>query len=289
VTLGVVVSPPAELLELAADALWSLGAVAVEERDGELWTSLGDDRAWVAAAMPTTWPYRFVELDDTAADTWREFAKPTHISPTLVITPKWVTYECSVGERVISIDPGATFGMGDHPTTVLSLQALEALVGDGDVVLDVGCGSGVLAIASLLVGAERAVGIDINPASVEVSRANAQSNGVNDRLSVSNAPLSEVAAEYPREFDVVFANILAPALIELAPDLKHCLKPSGHLVISGILATNYDHVLAALLPLQVVAVATKDVWAAITLQWPLNNRHQSASSTAAPEDVTFRP
>jgi ribosomal protein L11 methyltransferase len=267
-TLGVVVSPPAAELELAADALWSLGAVAVEERDGELWTSLGDDQAWVAAAMPTAWPYRFVEMDDAAADTWRQFAQPTRISPDLIITPTWVSYEAAVGERAITIEPGATFGMGDHPTTVLSLQAVEALVRDGDTVLDVGCGSGVLAIAALMLGARQAVGIDINPASVEVSRANAQLNGVADGLDVSNAPLGEIAVERSGEFDVVFANILAPALIELSADLKRCLKPVGHLVISGILATNYNHVLEALLPLEVVAIATMDVWAAVTLQWP---------------------
>jgi ribosomal protein L11 methyltransferase len=267
-TLGVVVSPPASDLELAADALWSLGAVAVEERDGELWTSLGDDKPWVAAAMPTAWPYRFVEMDDAAADTWRQFAQPTHISPNLVVTPTWVCYEAAVGERVISIEPGATFGMGDHPTTVLSLGAAELLVRDGDTVLDVGCGSGVLAIAALRLGARQAVGIDINPASVEVSRANARVNGVADRLDVSNAPLADISAARPAGFDLIFANILAPALIELADDLKRCLKPVGHLVISGILATNFDHVLEALLPLEVVAIATMDVWAAVTLQWP---------------------
>lgn len=266
-TLGVVVSPPASEVELAADALWSLGSVAVEERDGELWTSLGDDQAWVAAAMSTAWPYRFVEMDDAAADTWRQFAQPTRISPTLIITPTWVSYEAAVGERVITIDPGATFGMGDHPTTVLSLQAVEALVRDGDTVLDVGCGSGVLAIAALMLGARRAVGIDINPASVEVSRANAVLNGVADGIDVSNAPLADVSAARPAEFDVIFANILAPALIELSADLKSCLKPDGHLVISGILASNYDHVLEALLPLKVVAIATMDVWAAVTLHW----------------------
>ena len=266
-TLGVVLSPPASELELAADALWSLGAVAVEERDGE-WTSLGEDQALVAAAMPTAWPYRFVEMDDAAADTWRQFAQPTRISPNLVITPTWVSYEAAVGERVITIEPGATFGMGDHPTTVLSLQAVEALVRDGDMVLDVGCGSGVLAIAALMLGARRSVGIDINPASVEVSRANAKRNGVADCLDVSNAPLREISAATPAEFDVIFANILAPALVELSDDLKRCLKPVGHLVISGILVTKYDHVLEALLPLKVVAIATMDVWAAVTLQWP---------------------
>ena len=267
-TLGVVLSPPLAELELAADALWTLGAVAVEERNGELWTSLGEDQAWVAAAMPTQWPYRFVEMDDAAADTWRQFAQPTRISPTLVIRPAWVSYDGGVGERVLSLDPGATFGMGDHPTTVLSLQAVEALVRDGDTVLDVGCGSGVLAIASLMFGAQRAVAIDINPASVEVSIANADRNGVRARLDVSNAPLADIAAAHSAAFDVVFANILAPALIELAPDLRAVLKPTGRLIISGILTTNYQHVVDALAPLEVVAVATMDVWAAVTLRWP---------------------
>jgi ribosomal protein L11 methyltransferase len=261
-TLGVVVSPPASELELAADALWSLGAVAVEERDGELWTSLGEDKPWVAAAMPSAWPYRFVEMDDAAADTWRQFARPTHVSPHLVITPSWVPYQAAVGERVITIEPGATFGMGDHPTTVLTLQAIESMVRDDDTVLDVGCGSGVLAIAALMLGARRAVGIDINPASVEVSLANATANGVGDRLEVSNAPLVACPSA---DFDLILANILAPALIELSGDLKRCLKPGGHLVISGILATNYDHVLEALRPLKVVAIETSDVWAAVTL------------------------
>jgi ribosomal protein L11 methyltransferase len=120
----------------------------------------------------------------------------------------------------------------------------------------------------LLLGAHSALGIDINPASVEVSRANAKANKINDRFEVSNATLANIAAASPSPFDLVLANILAPALIELAEDLKRCLKPDGHLVISGILAANYVHVLEALLPLEVVAVATMDVWAAVTLRWP---------------------
>ena len=260
-TLGVVVSPPEHELELAADALWQLGAVAVEERNGELWTSLGDDQAWVTAAMPTRWPYRFETLDDNVANTWREFAQATQVSANLVIAPMWKRYDPAVGERVIRIEPGATFGMGDHPTTVLCLQAIEARP-PGDRVLDVGCGSGVLAIAAVVLGAAHAVAVDINPASVEVTTENALNNGVLDRISVSNDPLSVVQGS----FDLVLANILAPALIELADDLKRCLAPNGNLVISGILATNYDHVLAAFQPLEVVAIATMDVWAAITLR-----------------------
>lgn len=267
-TLGLVISPPLAEVELAADALWTLGAVAVEERavgaGVELWTSLGEDRAAIVAALPTTWPYRFEQMDDAVADTWRSFATPTQVSPTLVICPAWATYEPSAGERVISIEPGATFGLGDHPTTILSLQAVERLVQPGDMVLDVGCGSGVLAIAALLLGAERAVAIDINPASVQVTNENAARNEITCGLSVSTLPLVAIDGTY----ELVLANILAPALIELSDGLRRTLAPAGHLVISGILATNFDHVLAALRPLRVVETLVLDGWAAVILRWP---------------------
>ncbi len=267
-TLGLIITAPVAEAELATDALWVLGAVAVEERSAgdhvELWTSLGEDRDAIMAALPSTWSYRFEEMDDSVANRWRAFATPTHISPSLVVCPTWATYEPSPGERVVSIEPGATFGMGDHPTTVLCLRAVERLVTSGSDILDVGCGSGVLSVAALLLGAGRAVAIDINPASVNVSLENAQRNGVVLGLSVSTTSLADVIGDY----DLVLANILAPALIDLSEDLRRVLKPGGHLVISGILADNFDHVLAALGPLTVIETFTLDVWAAVVLGWP---------------------
>jgi ribosomal protein L11 methyltransferase len=255
-----VVTVPVGDVELASDALWGLGVVAVEERPAgefvELWTSIGEQETALALA----WPFRFVEVDAAVADTWRDFAEPSLVEPDLIVCPAWVSCEPPPGATVITIEPGATFGMGDHPTTRLSLAAARRWVRPGATVLDVGCGSGVLAIGALRFGAGRTVGIDIAPAAVPVTLANAAANGV--EVEVSTTPLEEIDGE----FDVVLANILAPALIALADDLRRVLAPGGVLVISGILAGAHAHVLAALRPLVVVATDTLDGWAAVTLR-----------------------
>jgi ribosomal protein L11 methyltransferase len=270
--LGLVVIVPRAELELASDALWGLGVVAIEERDGgvedvELWTSLGDDAALIRSAtaeFPAQWRCRDVVLDLAVADTWRAHATPTVIADDLVICPAWVESTFQPDVTVVHIEPGATFGMGDHPTTVLTMKLARPHVHPGTTVLDVGCGSGVLSVVACVLGASSAVGIDIAPAAVAVTQANAQANGVGDRVSVCTTPLAEVDGRY----DLVLANILAPALIELAPHLRRVLAPRGTLIISGILADNHQHVVHALAPLAVVRTATLDVWCAIELHQP---------------------
>lgn len=257
-----VVTVAAEDVELASDALWGLGVVAVEERaDGdevELWTSLGDD-ADTGTLPDLPWPARFVEVDPSVADTWREFATPVEVEPGFVVQPAWVSFTPDPGTTVLVIEPGATFGMGDHPTTRLCLAATRRLTRPGDSVLDVGCGSGVLAIGAMRFGAARAVGIDIAPAAVPTTLANAAANGV--RVEVSTTPLEEMDGRY----GLVLANILAPALVALAPHLRRVLAEGGHLVVSGILADRHQHVLEALAPLRVVRTDELDGWAAVTL------------------------
>jgi len=258
-----VVTVPAVEVELASDSLWGLGVVAIEEREAadgevELWTSLGED----VNGVELPWPWRFVEVDGAVADTWRQFATPVWVQPDLVVRPAWVPFDAPLGVTVLQIEPGATFGMGDHPTTVLSLRAARRLVAAGCTVLDVGCGSGVLAIGACVFGAASAVGIDIAPAAVPTTEANAVANGVADRVAVGTTDLVDVEGSY----DLVLANILAPTLVALADDLRRVLAPGGALVISGILADAHDHVLAALAPLQVVETETLDGWAAVTLR-----------------------
>lgn len=249
--------------ELAADALWGLGVVAVEERaldDGtiELWTSLGDDADVDMPQLP--WPARFEEVDATVADTWRQFAEPINVDHDLVVQPAWVAFSPDQGTTVLVIEPGATFGMGDHPTTRLTLVAARRWVRADTRVLDVGCGSGVLAIGCMVFGAASAVGIDIAPAAVPVTLENARANNV--EVAVSTTPLEEVEGEY----DLVLANILAPALVALAPHLRRVLAPGGTLVVSGILAGSHQHVLDALAPLHPVRTDVLDGWAAVTLR-----------------------
>ena len=273
--LGLVVTVPASEAELASDALWALGVVAVEEREAgsgtedhlvELWTSLGDDVDAItreAEAFPKRWRWRLVEIDPSVADTWRSHAQPSWIERDLVVVPAWLPFDALDGVTVVRIEPGSTFGLGDHPTTVLSLRAVRKALFPGATLLDVGCGSGVLAVTACRVGAARAEGIDISPASVDVVTDNARANGVESRVSVSTTPLSAVDGPY----DIVAANLLAPTLIELADELRRVLAPDGVLVISGILAERQGHVLGALAPLRVIGEEHREGWAAVSLRW----------------------
>jgi ribosomal protein L11 methyltransferase len=270
--LALVLTVNSRDVELASDRLWSLGVVAVEERAGavegtvELWTSLGDERDTIASALnasDTTWSWRFEDVHEGVSETWRDHATATWIDDDLVVYPAWTARPDERAVTAISIEPGATFGMGDHPTTVLSLRALRRVMTTNAAVLDVGCGSGVLAIASCLFGAARADAIDISPAAVPITHDNAVRNAVVDRVHVSTTPLQQMRGSY----DVVLANILAPTLIELADDLKRLLRPDGALVISGILADAHEHVLLALQPLRVVDRSDLGMWTAITLRW----------------------
>jgi ribosomal protein L11 methyltransferase len=267
--LALVVSVDSADVELASDVLWSLGVVAVEERSQgsgvELWTSVGDDAEATSALLATRlarWAWRYVVVDETVADNWRRHARPVRVDADLVICPAWVSFDPEPGTTVLRIEPGSTFGMGDHPTTILSMRALRAAVRTGSTVLDVGCGSGVLAVGACVFGAERATAIDIAPASIAVTEANAAANGVGERVHVSNTALADVDGRY----DVVVANILAPTLIELADHLRRVVAPLGVLIVSGILADRHQHVEEALQPLHRVERTTMDGWAALTLR-----------------------
>lgn len=270
--LALVVVADEANVELVSAELWALGVVAVEERVGqqsgtvELWTSLGDDVDSIApsiGAIDHVLAWWFEHVDEAIAETWREHAEPTWVADDVVVHPAWRDPPPAGGADtiVISIEPGSTFGMGDHPTTVLSMRVLRDAVTPGAHVLDVGCGSGVLAIASCRFGAAAADAIDISPASVPVTTANAERNGVGDRVSVSTTPLAEIEGTY----DVVVANILAPTLIDLADDLVRVLAEDGYLVISGILAERFEHVVAALAPLRQIRRDDLDGWTAIML------------------------
>lgn len=276
-TLSVVIRTTPTEVEFVSDLLWSLGVVAIEEHwdpDGvvRLQTSLGDDIEVVKQAMnslPVVLDWSTTTVNETVANTWREFAQPTVIGRRIVIAPVWCA-EQEVAEAVASlpdpnqvivipIEPASTFGMGDHPTTMSSLLMIEKYLKSDDVLIDVGCGSGVLGIGALRMGASRAIGMDINPSCVPVSQENARLNQVSERWSVTTEPVAVIG--FPA--NIVVANILAPALIELSSELKRLTRPDGVLIISGVLAEHYEHVAAALEPLREFDRIEHGGWAAV--------------------------
>ncbi len=170
------------------------------------------------------WPWRIVEVDETVADTWRVHAQPTSDRRRSGDLPG--VGGCRFRPRRHRPAHRTGCRRSGSVTTrrrCCRMRALRAALHDGATVLDVGCGSGVLAVGACVLGASHATAIDISPASVPTTRANASANGVADRIDVSTTPLAEVDGA----FDVVVANILAPTLIDLADDLRRVVAPSG--------------------------------------------------------------
>jgi len=177
------------------------------------------------------------------ATAWREQFTVLHIGHRLVVKPTWLSYSPSSGEAVIELDPGMAFGTGLHPTTRQCLLALEEHLRPGMSVLDLGCGSGILAIAAAKLGARTVLALDTDPTAVEVAQANVQANGVQERVTVAHGSLPEVQGT----FDLVLVNILAGVIVELiAQGLLDSLEAGGIIVTAGIIEEQAAKVEAAL-------------------------------------------
>jgi ribosomal protein L11 methyltransferase len=176
---------------------------------------------------------RIVEEADWA-DAWKAHFPVMRVGRRLVIRPTWRRHRRAPNDVVLALDPGMAFGTGLHPTTRLCLAGVEALADRGVLagarVLDVGCGSGILAIASLKLGAATALGLDTDPIAIEATTANARRNALVRRVRVREGSLP--SGEAP--FDVVLANLIAGLLVPLADGLRRELRPSGYLLASGI-------------------------------------------------------
>lgn len=267
------VTVPVAEQDIAADRLWQMGVEAVglsDEVDGliELWTSVGSTGAAIERAVAMLEPHWTWWAADVVApdEIWRDHVAPAWYRTTGVVVPAWKLGDADVGAatHVTLIEPGSSFGLGDHQTTKLTLRLLsEHLdVAEPATLLDVGCGSGVLGVLAAQRGVKTIRSTDISAGAVEATQANAALNGVAGQIDVDMAILDSI--EGP--FDVVVANILAPVLVALAPDLRRLTAVAGTLIISGILAEKHQHVLDALAPLVVVDIVTEDSWVALSLR-----------------------
>jgi len=187
---------------------------------------------------------RRVIQEEKWAEAWKDNFKPMHVTPRLVIKPPWEEYSGKNGEIVIEIDPGMAFGTGTHPSTRMCLQALEELIPSfpqGPTVLDVGTGSGILAIAAQKLGARKVLAIDIDPVAIDCARKNAAANHAKRLIDFQVGYLGRLR----RGFDIVAANLLPQELLKLAPLLAKRVNSQGCLITSGILRGQKKEIAAA--------------------------------------------
>ena len=172
------------------------------------------------------------------ANTWKKYYKPSKVGEKIVVKPIWEEYEQKEGELVVNLDPGMAFGTGTHETTRMCIQALEKYVKEESTVFDVGCGSGILAIAAAKLGAKLAVGVDLDPVAVESSIENVGYNNLNN-IEILHGNLVEVI---DGKADIVVANILAEIICILTDDVKRVMKDGGVFITSGIIHDRVDMV-----------------------------------------------
>ncbi|MBR5681472.1 MAG: 50S ribosomal protein L11 methyltransferase [Clostridia bacterium] len=197
-----------------------------------------------ALGIPFTVEHIGVREEDWA-DSWKQYYKPIRTGRRLVIVPVWETYEAEPGEITVLMDPGMAFGTGTHETTRLCAGFVEEYTKPGCSVLDVGCGSGILAIAAARLGAGKCFACDIDPVAVRVAKENAALNGT-DNVTCAVSDLLKQAERTPGGYDLVVANIVADIIIRLAPDVGDYLAEDGTFVVSGIIAERAEEVLAVL-------------------------------------------
>lgn len=185
------------------------------------------------------------------AENWKQYYKPLKVGKNILVKPEWEPLDDDEGRTVFNINPGMSFGTGTHQSTQLCIESLEDYIKDGDSILDLGCGSGILSIIALLLGADNALAVDIDPNAAKIAAENAEKNGFGepkyrtmaaDVLSDSDKK-DEIASQ---KYDIVLANIVADVIIAIAPFAKSVLKNRGTFICSGIILERKNDVLQAL-------------------------------------------
>ncbi len=221
--------------------------VADNEQGRRQWESLSNDLAALQAGDQEglygdlSWSLANVKEEDWA-NNWKAYFKPFAVGERLVIKPTWESWEQEEGQVILEIDPGSSFGTGQHHTTRLCLELLEKHIDPGMKVLDLGCGSGILMIAALLLGADRAVGADVEENAVRTARENLEQNGISsDKYALhcgdltADEELLERLGGKAGGADMITANIVADVILAMTPYFSGFLRPEGRLLVSGII------------------------------------------------------
>ena len=209
--------------------------------------------------------------DTNWEESWKDNYPPQEVGKTLVVLPYWLADTYETDRNKVILDPGLTFGTGAHPSTQMVMEAMEEQVKPGDHCLDLGSGSGILSTTGLHLGAESAVGVDIDPKAEDIARENAAYNGfaapaftaLTGNVTEDKALMERLAAQ---KYDVVLVNIVADVIIGLSPILPEFLGDTTTLILSGILDTRLSDVLAALekAGLTVTGIREKEEWRCVT-------------------------
>ena len=194
--------------------------------------------------IPFEISYESVKEEDWA-NAWRKYYHPIRTGEHLVIVPAWQDYEASDGDVIVRMEPGMAFGTGTHETTRLCAALIELHMPKGGDVLDIGTGSGILAIAESKLGAGHVYACDIDAAAVDVAKRNCADNGVTN-VVCEQADLLTGKGHEDRQYDFASANIVSDILIRLAPQARKYIKPDGKIVMSGIISSRADDVISAM-------------------------------------------
>lgn len=205
----------------------------------------------------------FVEKDDEDwANNWKKYYKPLEIGEKIAIIPEWEDYENKDNRLEIKINPGMAFGTGTHESTYMCIEMLEKYVRDEDTIFDIGCGSGILAIAALKLGAERALAVDIDEKCIDASHENARLNNLEDKIDIKKGNLLDVVTGHA---DLIVSNIIAEIIVDEIKNLKDHMDKGGIFITSGIIKERRDMVIDALKEngFEIIDETDKNNWVAI--------------------------
>ena len=211
-------------------------------------------------------------FEEDWAHGWKKYYKPKKIGKNIVIKPSWEEYNGNNNDIIIELDPGMAFGTGTHETTIMCLEQLEKYTKSSDVVFDVGCGTGILAIGAAKLGANKVIGVDLDEVSVKVSKENVMTNNVGDRVEIRHGNLLDVVNE---KSNIIVANIIAEVIAGFSKDVVNFLKNDGIFIASGIILDRIEMVKKALeeAGLTVVDTIKMGEWACIVSKYSEVNKN----------------